>query len=85
MFFYRDLAVRAIERAEFRIEQTDEIPDFRDGGDSGFSAALRNSLFDGDGGRQAVELVKLRFFELFGELPGISGHRVEETALAFGE
>ena len=32
-----------------------------------------------------MELVDLGFFELLGELPGIGGHGVEETALALGE
>ncbi len=46
---------------------------------------LGDALFDGDGGRQAGELVDLGFFQLLGELAGVGGHRVEEAALAFGE
>ena len=85
LLFDGDLAVRAVKGAEFRVKEPDEIPDFGDGGDGGFSAALGDALFDGDGGRQALELVDFRFFQLLGELAGVGGHRVEETALAFGE
>ena len=85
MFLHGHLAVRAVEGAEFRIKEADEVPDFGDGGDGGFSAALGDALFDGDGGRKALELVDLGFFQLLGELPGVGGHGVEEAALAFGE
>ncbi len=85
LFFDGDVAIRAVEGAEFRVEQADEIPELGDGGDGGFRAALGDALFDGDGGRQALELVDLGFFQLLGELAGVGGHRVEETALAFGE
>ena len=53
LFFDRDLAVRAVEGAEFRVEQADEVPELGDGGDGGFAAALGDALFDGDGGREA--------------------------------
>jgi len=85
LFFDRDQTVRAVEGAELRVEQADEVPKFRDGGDGGFGTALGNALFDGDGGRQALKLVDLGLFQLPGELAGVGGHRVEETALAFGE
>ena len=85
LLFDGDVAIRAVEGAEFRVEQADEVPELGDGGDGGFAAALGDALFDGDGGRQALELVDLGFFQLLGELAGVGGHRVEEAALAFGE
>ena len=85
LFFDRHLAVRAVEGAEFGVEQADEVPELGDGGDGGFAAALGDALLDGDGGRQALELVDLGFFQLLGELAGVGGHRVEEAALALGE
>ena len=61
MFLDGHVAVRAVEGAEFRVEEADEVPEFGDGGDGGFAAALGDALFDGDGGGQAVELVQFGF------------------------
>lgn len=40
LLFDGDEAIRAIECAEFGVEEADEIPEFGDGGDGGFHAAL---------------------------------------------
>ena len=85
LFLDGHLAVRAVEGAEFRIEQADEVPEFGDGGDGGFAAALGNALLDGDGGREALQAVDLGFLQLLGELAGVGGHRIEEAPLALGE
>ena len=85
MFFYRQLAVGAMDGAELRVEEADEVPEFGDGGDGGFAATLGNALFDGDGGGQALELVDFGFLQLLRELAGVGGHGVEETALSLGE
>ena len=42
-------------------------------------------MFDRDRGWQALELVNLRAFELFGELPRVGRDRIEEAALALGK
>ncbi len=57
----------------------------RDGGDGRFSAAARDALLDGDGGRQAGDQIHVGLFELLDELPRVRRHAVEEPALAFGE
>lgn len=75
----------AVAGAELGVEEADEVPDFGDGGDGGFASALGDALFDGDGGWQAAEVIHVGFFELIGELAGVGGHGIEETALAFGE
>ncbi len=85
LFFDGNLAIGAVDGAELRVEEADEIPKLGDGGDGGFAAALGDALFDGDGGWKALELVDLGFLQLLRELAGVSGHGVEETALAFGE
>ena len=85
MLFYGDLAVGTVDGAELRVEEADEVPEFGDGGDGGFAAALGDALFDGDGGWEALELVDFGFLQLLGELAGVGGHGVEETALSFGE
>ena len=85
LLFHGNLALRAIDRAELRVEEADEIPQLGDGGDGRFSAALRDALLDGHGGRQALEAVDFGFLQLLRELAGVGGHGVEETALAFGE
>src|SRR5690606_17582130 len=77
--------VRAVAGAEFGVEETDEVPEFGDGGDGGFHAALGDPLLDGNGGREAAEQIEVGLFQLLGELPGVGGHGVEETALALGE
>ena len=85
LLFHGNLALGAIDRAELGVEEADEIPQLGDGGDGGFSAALRDALLDGDGGREALEAVDFRLLKLLGELAGVGGHGVEETALALGE
>ena len=42
-------------------------------------------MFDRDCGWQALKLIDLRAFELFGELPRVGRDRIEEAALAFGK
>ena len=60
MFFNRNFAIRAIEGAEFRIQQADEIPNLGDGGNSGFPTPLGDALLDGDGRRDAEDRIDVR-------------------------
>ena len=85
LLFHGHLAIGAIDGTQLRVEESDEIPEFGDGGDGGFAAALRDALLDGYGGRQALEAVDFGFLKLLRELARVGGHGVEETALAFGE
>ena len=85
LFFDGDFAAGAVNGAELGVEQADEVPELGDGGNGGLAAALGDALLDGDGGREALELVDLGLFELLGELPSVGGHGVEEAALALGE
>jgi hypothetical protein len=55
---------------------------FGDGGDSGLSAAARNSLLDCHARRQSGDQVDFGLLELLHELPRIGGHAVEESAAA---
>src|ERR1700757_3255664 len=58
---------------------------FSDGSNSRLSSATRDPLFNGNGWRQPIHQVNIRFFQLFDELAGIWRHAVEESALAFGK
>src|ERR1700737_4754620 len=56
-----------------------------DGGDGGFAATARDSLLDGDTGRQTFHQIDVRLLELLDKLPRVGRHAIEKTALAFGE
>ena len=59
--------------------------DFGDGSDGAFAPAAAVALFDADGRRNAGDEVHVRTGQLLDELPRVNVHRIEETALAFGE
>ena len=80
-----DLAGGAILGAELGVEEAEEVVNFGDGGDGGFSASARDALLDGYGRGEPVDVIDVRFFHLFDKLAGVSRHAVEEAALAFGK
>ena len=85
LLFDLDVAFRAELVAGFGVEEPEEVIDFGDCGDGAFAAAAADALFDGDGGGEPADVVDFRAFHLFDELPGVSGHAIEEAALAFSE
>ena len=59
--------------------------DLGDGGDGGFAAAARDTLFDSDARREAFDRVHIGLFELIHELPGVGRHAIEKAALSLSE
>ena len=85
LFLHRHLALRAELRSHLAEEQAQKMIDFRDGGHGGFHTAAGDALLDGDGGRQAGNVIDIGALHLFHELSRVSGHAVEEAPLAFGK
>ena len=80
----RPAAVDAVLFADLGVEQAQVMIDFRDRGDGGFSAALAQALLDGDGGRNAGDVVDVGARHHFEKLPRVGGQAVDIAALAFG-
>jgi len=57
--------------SEFGVEESEELIEFGDGCDGGFSAAAGGSLFDGYGRGESRDGVDVRFFKLFDELTSV--------------
>ena len=60
------------------------VVNFRGGGERGAGATPGVALFDGEGGREALDRVDGRSGEAFEVEPGVGGEAFEVTALAFG-
>ena len=73
-----------IGHADAREKQAHVIVNFGDGAHGGARIAARRLLLDGDGGREAVDLVDVRLLHHLEELPGIGRKRLDIAALAFG-
>jgi hypothetical protein len=58
--------------------------DLGDGADGGARIARGGFLLDGDGGRQAVDLIDVRLLHHLQELPRVSGEALDVAALALG-
>ncbi len=75
---------RRIGHADARPQQAHVVVDLGDGAD-GRARVLRGGLLlDGDGRRQAVDLVDVRLLHHLEELPRIGGQRLHITPLALG-
>ena len=83
--FDRDLTVRAMLRPESREQQAKEVKYLRDGGDRALAAAATGALLDAHRGRDAGDQIHVGPRQLLDELACIEIHRIEKTALAFGE
>ena len=81
----RDLALRAVLRAEAREEQAQEVVDLGQGGDGALAAAAAGALLDGHGRRNARDRVDVGPRGGLHELPGVGVERLEVAPLALGE
>jgi hypothetical protein len=73
-----------IGHADARPEQAHVVVDLGDGADGRARVAAGGLLLDGDGGRQAVDLVDVRLLHHLEELAGIGRQRLDVAALALG-
>ena len=81
----RDLpaARRAMRRADVGEQQAQVVVDLGDGADRRARVRPGRALLDGDGGRQAVDLIDVGLLDLLEELAGVGGQRLDVTPLAF--
>jgi len=70
--------------ADVGVEEAEVIVNLGGGGDDGARAGAGAALFDGDGGREALDEVHLRFLHLVEELAGVGGEALDVFALALG-
>jgi len=75
----------AIGLSGARVEQAEVIVDLGDGPHRGARVLARALLFDGDGGREAVDRIEVRLLHLREELARIRGERFDVAALPLGE
>ena len=80
----RDAVFRAARRADPGIEQPQVVVDFGDGADGRPRIVRGRFLFDGNGRRQAFDVIHIRLFHHRQELPGIGRQRLHVAALALG-
>jgi len=80
----RHAMFRAARRPDPGIEQPQVVMDFGDGADRGTRIVGGRFLLDGDGRRQALNVIHIRFFHHRQELPGIGGQRFHIAALTLG-
>ena len=73
-----------VGNADARPEEPHVVVDLGDGADRGARVLRGGLLLDGDGRRQAVDLVDVRLLHHFKELPGVGGEALHIAALAFG-
>src|SRR5688572_6414302 len=78
-------AIRTILRAQPGEQQAEEMINFGDGSDGALAATAAGALLDADRRRNAGDQIDVRPRKLLNKLPGVGIHRVEKTALAFGE
>ncbi|OPZ67560.1 MAG: hypothetical protein BWY83_02580 [bacterium ADurb.Bin478] len=77
-------AAVAIGNADARVKQTQVIIDLGHRAYGGTGIAAGGALFDGDGRRQAFDIVHIRFFHQPEKLAGIGGQGFHIAALALG-
>ena len=73
-----------VGHADARPQQPHVVVDLGDGADRRARVLRGGLLLDGDGGRQAVDLVDVRLLHHLQELPGIGRQRLDVAALALG-
>ena len=67
-----------------RVEEAQVVVDFGDGADGGAGVVGDALLVDGDGGRQALDVVHIRLFHEAEELAGVGGEGLNVAALTLG-
>ena len=77
-------ALHAVLFADLRVEQTQVVINLGDRGDGGFFSALAETLLDGDGRRNAGDIVDVGPRHDFEKLARVGGQAVEVAPLAFG-
>ena len=75
---------RRIGHADPRPEKPHVVVDLGDGADGRARIARSGFLLDGDGGRQAVDLIDVRLLHHLKELAGVSRQALDIAALALG-
>ena len=70
--------------ADARPQEAQVVVDFGDRADGRARVLARRLLLDGDGRRQAVDLVDVRLLHLLEELPGVGRERLDVAPLPFG-
>ena len=65
-------------------KQAEIVVDFGGGGDGGAGVGGGSPLSDGNGRREAFDVVNIGFLELFEELASVSGEAFDVFALTFG-
>ena len=78
-----DGMVGAAGRTDPRKQQPQVVVDLGDRTHGGAGVVRGGFLFDGNGGRQALDKIDIRFFHYGQELARIGGQRFHVTALAF--
>ena len=80
----RDVALGAMRLAEAGEEDAEVVVDLGDGADGRARRVARVALFDGDRGREAVDVVDLRLLHLADELAGVGAEAFDVAPLALG-
>ena len=76
-------ALGAVRHADARKEQAQVIVDFGDGADGRARVVADAFLVDGDGGRQAFDLIDVRLFHLAEELARVRAEALDVAPLSF--
>ena len=79
------VAAGAVGCAQFGKQQAQKMVDLRQGRHGGATAGVADTLFDGDGGRQAADEVHIGPFQNFHVLAHIGGQAFQVAALTFGK
>jgi hypothetical protein len=78
------VASPAVRLADASVEQTQVVEDLRHGADGRAWVAARRALFDGNGGREALDGVDVGLCHLLEKLARIGGEGFDVPPLAFG-
>ncbi|KKL04931.1 hypothetical protein LCGC14_2611110 [marine sediment metagenome] len=76
---------RTVLMAEFAVEKSQKMIDFREGGDGGASAPVADPLLDGHGCGEAQNCVHIRSLQDFHILPNIGSESLQIAALTLGK
>ena len=77
-------ALGAVLDADAGVEDAQVVVDLGDGADGGARVVRGALLLDGDGGREAAQVLDLGALELAEELAGVGGEALDVAALALG-
>ncbi len=78
-------ALGAVGNADAGKEKPQVVVDLRHGSDRGARVPVGGLLLDGDGGRQALDVVEVRLVQPAEELPRVGGEGFDVPALSLGE